>query len=277
MITFSKTKAFSFMLAFCTVAISSCNTLPANPMPTTIPVSFTQKSDLSFTPTVSNTPTLTITPSLSPTIVSSSTPQPEWVTRFAQPILDAIALRAPDFQDDFDDKSGGWQRGNWCAAWRVKYQDDALVVENCEAHRSHIDYPDFVIELDGRFLKATTGDASWAINFRDMDDGFANYSFSIYKTLGTVGFGGFGRGSANDFYSFEHAAQAGYETNHILVIAKGSEFAFYVNGKPLHYVKDTKYPWGEIQLQVSGDSNDRPSIVAFDNFKLWDISDISVP
>jgi hypothetical protein len=32
------------------------------------------------------------------------------VTDFAQPILDAIANQTPDFQDDFDDKSGGWRQ-----------------------------------------------------------------------------------------------------------------------------------------------------------------------
>jgi hypothetical protein len=67
----------------------------------------------------------------------------------------------------------------------------------------------------------------------------------------------------------------------LLVIAKGSEFAFYVNGKPLYYLKDSKYPWGDIELQSSGNNGGQTSgsasLVAFDNFKLWDISDISVP
>lgn len=272
----AKAKVSSFILAFCIVVISSCRIFSPNLLSTSEPASPTQTEFPVFMSTISNTPTLTITPSPYATSVLTSTPPAEWVTNFAQPILDAIALRKPNFQDDFDDKSGGWQSADWCGEWRTKYQDGELVVEDCSARRSHIDYPDFVVELDGQFLKGATGNAGWAIYFRLMD-GSAHYAFGIYDTIGTVGIWG----SGNDFYQFPHAAKFGYETNRLLVIAKGSEFAFYVNGEPLYYMRDTKYAWGDIQLQSSGNNGGKTSgsasIVAFDNFKLWDISDISVP
>ncbi|MGC1376255.1 MAG: hypothetical protein WA821_08535 [Anaerolineales bacterium] len=220
-------------------------------------------------------PTLTPGPSAtpSPRPTNTSTPQPQWVTDFAQPILNAIASRTPNFQDDFHDKSGGWQREDWCGITRMKYQDGQLVLTSCGAQRKNIDYPDFVAELDGRFLPGTKGNAEWAIFFRD--NGGPAYFFGLHDTAGTVGLWGFG----NDFQSFPAAAVPGYGTNHLLLIAKKSEFAFYVNGKPLRYLKDAKCRWGNIWFRTWGNSNAAayPSIVAFDNFKLWDISDISIP
>ncbi len=58
--------------------------------------------------------------------------------------------------------------------------------------------------------------------------------------------------------------------NHILIIAKGQTFALYVNDQPTFY-QEREYVWpnGGIMLEVQ----DRP--VAFDNFKIWDISDLS--
>jgi hypothetical protein len=251
--------------------ISSCSAFSPQPTPTLTPIGSTVTLVPNSTPTVSSTPAPSVTPSPRPT--KTATPQPEWITRFSQPILTAIASRQPDFQDDFDDKSGGWQREDWCGAARLKYQDGELVLTSCGARRAHIDYSDFVLKLDGRFLQGTNDDAWWGIFFRDSDG--QRYSFSVYID-GSVWLGGLGGDP-----SFSPAALAGFETNHLMLIAKGSEFAFYVNDKPLYYIKDNKYRWGDIWFRAWGGGSpnitDKPSIVAFDNFMIWDIQDISIP
>ena len=155
----------------------------------------------------------------------------------------------------------------------MKFQDGELVLTSCGARRANIDYPDFVAKLDGRFLPDTKGDAWWGIFFRDI--GGPHYSFSLNYD-GSVWLGGFGSDP-----SFSSAALTGYETNHLMLIVKGSEFAFYANEKPLYYTNDNKYQWGDIWFRAWGGGSanitDNPAIVAFDNFIIWNIQDISIP
>ena len=56
------------------------------------------------------TPTRTPRPTSTNPPRPSATPIPSWVTDFAQPILNAIAGRPPDYQDDFSQASPDWQR-----------------------------------------------------------------------------------------------------------------------------------------------------------------------
>lgn len=156
----------------------------------------------------------------------------------------------------------------------MKYQDGELVLTSCGAHRANMDYPDFVAKLDGRFLPDTHGDAWWTLFFRDS--GGPCYLFGVNYD-GSIGLGGFG----NADQSFSAAAVSGYEGNHLLLIAKGARFAFYVNGEPVYYLENSKYRWGDIWLRAWGGGSanitDNPTTVAFDNFMLWDISDVPDP
>jgi hypothetical protein len=196
------------------------------------------------------------------------------VTDFAQPILEAIALRAPNFQDDFDDKSGGWQPESWCAPGRMKYQAGELVLTSCGARRAKLAYTDFVAELDGRFLPDTHGDAYWGLFFRDI--GGPSYLYSVNYD-GSLWLGGF----ESEDQSFPGAAWPGTQTNHLRLIAKGSKFAFYANDQPVYFATDATYTWGDIWFRAWGGGSanlaDNPMTVAFDNFKLWNIRDIAVP
>ena len=250
---------------------SSCTTNLQEPTPSIKTVTTTEMLVPSFTPTPTCTSTLTVTPTHHPT--HTQTPQPEWITRFSDPILNAIASREPDFLDDFDDKSGGWQRENWCGSQRMVYQNEELVLTSCGVNRVNLNYPDFVLKLDGRFLPDTKGDSWWGIYFRDNIG--SGYSYSINYD-GSVWLGGFGSDP-----SFSSAAYTGFETNNLMIIAKGSEFAFYVNGKPLYYINDNKFRWGDIWFRAWGGGSpnitDNPTIVGFDNFVIWDIQDVFVP
>jgi hypothetical protein len=81
-----------------------------------------------------------------------------------------------------------------------------------------------------------------------------------------------------EFLDFTKAANP--DANHLLVIAKGSEFAFYVNGKPLYYLNNPSiYREGNILLGCGSGQRDlnNPAICAFDNIKIWNIRDISIP
>jgi hypothetical protein len=64
--------------------------------------------------------------------------------------------------------------------------------------------------------------------------------------------------------------------NHILVIVKGSKIAIYVNSLPVWYGTSQKPLRGEIWLRVYPEPLEwtRVTTVAFDNFKIWDISNL---
>jgi hypothetical protein len=140
-------------------------------MSTTVLYSITDTTYPTNTPEPTATLTITTTPTFRPTRTSNL--QHEWVTDFAQPILDGITLRIPDFQDDFDNKSGGWQQpeNNPCGQ-RVEIQDGELVLSDCRAHPANIDYADYVAEFDVRFLPDTNKHSTWQFIFRLYDAPF---------------------------------------------------------------------------------------------------------
>jgi basic membrane protein A len=202
----------------------------------------------------------------------SPTAGPSWISDFAEPILSAIASRPPDFQDEFDDRSGGWYRDGFCGEWRMRVEDGELILANCGAHRENLDYPDFVAEVEGRLLAGPADEAHWTVVFRDMVG--SAYQFGVW-VRGSVGLWQFG-----DYQDFPDVPLNRGGANQLLVIAKGPRFAFYVNDQPLYYIEDDTFGWGDIWLSAGGGDNyeaGNPSYLALDNFKLWDISDIAIP
>jgi hypothetical protein len=150
----------------------------------------------------------------------------------------------------------------------MRYQEAELVITDCDADRAGIDYHDYVIEVDGRFLPDTT-DGIWQLGFRCESCKYA-VSFN-----GGIRLAGFGSGNIN----VDNAALPGYQSNHLLMIAKGGRFAFYVNDRPIYYIDGTPYRMGNISLGAFGEGSGtsatpNTAVVAFDNFKVWEISDL---
>jgi hypothetical protein len=208
-------------------------------------------------------------PTSTPRPTSTQTPPPAWVAEFAQPILDAIASRAPSFQDDFGPESAGWQALS--CGQRINYLDGELVLTDCKVTRQYIDYADFVVEFDAHFLPDTNKNtrSNWSVYFRQ------EYRFSVYFD-GSVTLG---LRPGDENFDFPYAANPGLETNHLLLIAKGLKLAFYMNNKPLYYYeKSSIIRQGTMDLIVDDGSGARdlahPAIVAFDNFKIWNIYDL---
>jgi len=251
-----------FVLLSLPLQLLSCKALTPQPVTVHMPT-------VTWTSTATYTPVQPVTATSSPTI--SPIPQPEWVTDFAQPILEAIAERPPDFQDDFNENTGRWIIPSYCAKWRMKYQGGELVTTGCEVFPPHAGYNEYAIELDGRLLSNKGGDLLWQLYiplcmFDIHYDGSASMQCHPWESSA----------------GFDNVAKAGTQSNHILVIAKRPGYAFYINGQPLYYLEIENLNWGSIGLKAYHEKGD-PSmadcdfIVAFDNFKIWDLSDISIP
>ena len=71
--------------------------------------------------------------------------------------------------------------------------------------------------------------------------------------------------------SFGQAANPRMESNHIMVIGKGSRFAIFLNDVPLFHTDAAQPSYGDFRFFADGTN------LAIDNFKIWNIADLSVP
>jgi hypothetical protein len=243
------------LAAIITGSFFAVRSFGSDPLPTSTPTS-------SFTSTLTSTIPSTPTPSRTstPRPTSTQTPQPAWVTDFAQPILDAILSRSPNFQDDFHDKSGGWQAADWCGK-RMEYMAGEMVVTDCRLSNPHINYSDFVAEFDARFLPGAGRDTEWIFHFRETEG--PNYEIRINYPGDVHLF--FYQGNN---YEFPGVANPGDQSNHVVVIAKGDRTAYYINSEPLSYVEISTIRYGGLRFLADN------TILAIDNFKVWNISDL---
>lgn len=231
----------------------------ASPAPTTTEV-ISPTATRTAIPTSSPTVTPTRTPRPTPTL----TPLPSWVGSFAQPILDAIASRPPDFQDDFGIGSAGWKK-DYCPG-SMEYVDGELVFKNCRIYRPGIDWRDFAVEFDIRYLEGNTPSSYFSFQFRDL--GNSGHSFRIDQNGEVL------IGFANIEGMWLKGAHPANQWNHILLIAKENEFAFYLNGEPFYHAENDAYRFGRCVFYAENPSTNTQAILAMDNFKIWDLDKI---
>jgi hypothetical protein len=254
----------SLVLTSSVFVISSCGASSPQPTPALTPIASTQTPISSSTPTVSSTPVPSITPPPPPT--KTSTPLPGWVTGFAQPILSAIADQAPSFQDDFGAGSAGWIK-DYCKG-SMKFIEGELIANKCRFFRPNTDWRDFVLEVDMRFLEGTPTSAEWSLHFRDL--GNSGHSLTLYHSgYLTISFSKAKGESSN--MEFDNSTLSNHQIHHILLIAKGNQFAFYLDNQPLYHAKNDEYRFGRWIFYVESGT------VAMDNLRTWNIADIQVP
>jgi serine/threonine-protein kinase len=210
------------------------------------------------TPSPAVPPTVTPTPTARPTAIP--TRAPSWVTDFAEPILAAIAGREPDFQDDFSTKAGGWVLRDNCYAWRAKYENGVLLLSSCYVKRERTWYDDFVAEVEGRFVSVASQEASWSISFGQSGYGWD----SVGITYG---------GGIWDCPATRQRARSGAQSNRLVLIGKGPQIAAYINGVPVCF-KEREVRRGYLMLQSRITGYGEDNVVAFDNLKVWDITDL---
>jgi hypothetical protein len=206
----------------------------------------------------------------------------------AEPILDSIGDRPPDYQEDFSNPASGWPGGSTPAGDEWGYQDDAYVIATtnrpqgicCFGARPDPEpfFSDFVLELDAQFLAGEEG--MWSLTFRDLagDETPAGHyavgfwpdgSFRVWKNVDGTHI----KLKQADQPPF--AFEDGFGPHHLTVVAQGPEIAFYMNGEPLWYVRDESLSQGGIQLTVENAEPDTLLRARYDNLKIWNISDVA--
>jgi hypothetical protein len=278
-----------FAIATTTLVLCSC---ASQPVPATV-----MPTQTAVIPTASIPPTPTSSP------MPTATPIPPWVTDFAEPILKAIENQPPKFQDDFSDPNSNWivgkQTMNLPPEGEVTnpgmYQDGETGYLNGEyftiaapktcigGFNSRVGvYQDFVAEFDVRFISGSEGD--WEFHFHMQDSPRSElYTLNLIIHTDYLEFQKSVKGESPETWGVGRTPggemEGGLESNHIILIVRGTEMAVYANGVPVLHILDTPYSekstTGEFSLVTCHMGNDpagEPVEARWDNLKLWDIS-----
>jgi predicted Ser/Thr protein kinase len=215
-------------------------------------------------PTATPTPMPALTPS----------PQAEQARAFAEPILQAIANRPPDFADDFSTGGRGWQ----LYESYVRIENGSLEISVPEgetygsAQHSQMWASDFVFQVDVR-ADVLERDSGVNILLREIRLLGGSYSVSLFPQQpgswmiidhadGTE----LAQGSAPDGVAMGQWMK-------IVIIARGSQFAVFVNDQLIDYFVDGTIPDGQNKLGTGGPGGGRTD-VKFDNVKFWNLENV---
>ena len=219
------------------------------------------------TPTLPPTLTPTITLTRTPRPTATATPVPTWVTDFAQPILDAIADRPPDFQDDFSHAATNWELGD-----KGEISDGALVFTTPRTQDSSwtyipccMIYHTFVLMVDiniSGLRGENAADINWSkyFTFEIKHDGrwfISSWENNLRHDLGN------GQQQIPDT-----------EKVTIRLISTGTKYAIYINDIPVSYGNDS------VEKNVTNigfrgwSDGTTTAIVKYDNIKVWDLDQI---
>ncbi|MEW5939635.1 MAG: serine/threonine-protein kinase [Chloroflexota bacterium] len=236
------------------------------------------------------TPTATVTVAPSPTLRPTRTPnyratsqtnstraaatqQFAWVQSFAQPILDDIHDHQPNFKDDFSDRSGRFVRWSELSdgvdfiegIMRINtagqdggYASGSMVANN------------FVLEFSFT-PRVAVEDSIMVVSIRWEDPG--GYDLDINLSNGWWCMAANPKGGEWTILAEGDKSGAGINrTTHVIVIAEGDRFAFFINDKPLAYVEDDSLNGDWVSLGIW--SPNGTAEADFDNVKFWDLDNL---
>jgi hypothetical protein len=228
------------------------------------------KPSATFPP--ANTPNYEATSQANSTRIAA-TEQFAWVSNFAQPILDDVHNRQPNFEDDFSDRSGRFVRWSYLSG-DVEFVEGIMRV-NTTGHDGidaggSMNAADFVLKFE--FTPRIVSDGSIALaSFRWKDDQGYVFDFSLYD----IWWGMLAIPTIEEYRTIAEgwSPEASLNrTTSVIIIARGNRFAFYANGKPLLYAEDSLYQGDWVGIGVW--SPNGSAEVDFDNVKFWDLNNL---
>ncbi len=228
---------------------------PVPPTPTPIVVLTATAVPPTPTPTVALTAT-SMPPTPASTVALTATPSPQ------------IGLL---YSDDFSDPSSGWD---------VSSDEDVENGYSDGEYYTLVKKPDWVawgnpgctiadfrLEVDARKV-AGPDDNEFGVIVRYRDNG--NYYMFQISSDGYYGVRKRVNGEWETLVPWEtspHINQ-GQSSNHLILIAQGPNFGFYVNGRPLVDVVDASFAEGDIGL-FAGAFDEAGVRINFDNLEVW--------
>ena len=214
------------------------------------------------------TPTRTSRPAAMPNY--AATQQAAWVQGFANPILNDVRSRQPNFEDDFSEMSGRFARWSNILG-DVTFTEGVMRLNGGAGAYGSMIANDFVLEYEFTPRVASEG-SSVVVDFRWNDAGGYDFDFNVYYD-NWWGMLSIPAGQDVRVVVEGWSDEAGLNrTTSATVIAKGNRFAFFANGKPLAYAVDSSFDADGAGFSVWSPSG--PAEVDFDNVKFWDLNNL---
>ena len=203
-------------------------------------------------------------------------PQAGQARDFAEPILAAIANRPPDFDDDFSSGNKGWEMGK-IPEWRtgtVQILDGAIKMSDVAGgvYANILTPRDYVFKVDTRLSEGNLA-STQQIGFRHAQDGKIQLIIELVSVGGTWRFTShWPPDSHNELAVGTGDVSPKGEFTQIWIVARGDEYAVYLNGTPVTYVRDPRYDFaGRLFLECRGDGE---TDCEWDNAQLWDLAKV---
>lgn len=218
-------------------------------------------------PVVINTPIPEI--KVSPTLTSISSQFPIEAEAFINPILAAIKNNPPNYWDDFSTRKYKWSLLNEPGVSKCEYNNQSYFITTvsfCDGVPSALPkFSDFVLEIDGKVI---SGEGCWSMMFRNTD--YRCYN-AIISSSGGLNFiiDNYGNNVALPVQN-PSCVNQGSEPNHLMIIAKGEQFAIFVNGELASFTTNKRFTKGSIYLKAHS-FDFTPFTVQVDNLKIWDL------
>jgi hypothetical protein len=212
------------------------------------------------------------------TATGTRAPIPNWVRGFAEPILESLAGRPPDFRDDFSEFRG-WYHPSAGGAYRAEISDDVLHLQLpdgaerrvTQVFNARLVRADFVLMFDFKFGKSEPGDS---LRFQ-LDESAArslrldlakNEDWTIaWRLLSQLS----SQADTYDYFAPEWIS--------VTIVVRGEQCAVLLNRDPLVHagscrsgsaVRPSPQAVSFQLLSVSG----RPAELTIDNVMQWDLT-----
>jgi len=194
--------------------------------------------------------------------------------RLAAPILAVLEANPATFEDDFSTMSGRFLR--WSVMSSGVVQEEGVLrlstVEGSASVGGPLVARDFVLQLDFT-QRGDDGDLRVEIFFRQTGRRHYTLIVRLGDSAGTSEWSILS--SAPDQpepVELVHGQVAGIaadEPSRVILIAKGAEFAFYLDGQPVAYFTDGAHTGDGNVIGIAG-----TGAVDFDNVRFWDLAAI---
>jgi hypothetical protein len=209
--------------------------------------------------------------------VATATPgsMAEQARAFAEPILQAIADRKPNFEDDFSTAGKGWVGGNL-------EQNELAVVQNGVARlevkekdvsfgNEALNRKDFVLQLDARVAEGDKA-TQLIVNFHGLSSEYWFYVV-VHSAGNTWLVDKHVPGDQRNLANGSGDVSPFGETTRIIIVARGPRAAIYLNGTPAAYFEDADFDTSGgtgLFCQSLGQA-----VCEFDNVKFWNLNNVS--
>jgi tetratricopeptide (TPR) repeat protein len=208
-----------------------------------------------------------------PTLITPTAQPPAWIKDFVEPIYKEISDKSPDFEDDFSDVNPNWvlsRRPEGEIARQVHLVD---YVEN-GVLRLDIEQ-DINYALEPRYIDSLLDNPNYVLEF-DIQPVTSNINFLFDRNGQTQFYFDLAHGwtihtGANLEYRWmpPNREILNQSDIHVQILARGGQFAVYLNGEPASYTRETLDSNIYFGNMINFFSNSVQTKVALDNLRIW--------